>query len=124
MITVQESVSGPQPCFKCDGKGFCHTSTMDHDKEEGERCFFCSNCNTCGGSGAVDAGLTTVQTALGGVLGVSTIAVHHSGPRPCFKCEGKGFCHDSSMNHDKEENERCFFCSDCSGCGGCGAIDA
>lgn len=120
MVTVQES--GVQPCFKCDGKGFCHTSSMDHDKDEHERCLFCSNCAACGGCGAIDGGVTTIQAGIGGIMGGTVVAVHRSGPRACFKCDGKGFCHDSSMNHDKEENERCFFCSDCNGCGGCGAI--
>lgn len=109
---------GPQPCFKCEGKGFCHDSTMDHDKPPNERCFFCKECSGCGGSGAIRGG---TMTGVGMGAGMTPMGVD-LGPQRCFKCEGHGFVHDSSMAHDKAPDEKCFFCKDCNSCGGSGAI--
>jgi len=137
---IQTSTSGLQPCFKCHGKGYCHDSDMDHDKGPDEKCFFCKDCDGCGGSGAIKGGNTTVQQVgmpgmmgvnmggmgvnmnMGGMMGGPTVVETTSGPQPCFKCKGNGFCHESTMDHDKGENEKCFFCKDCDGCGGSGAI--
>merc|ERR1740117_252063 len=105
---------GQQRCFKCDGKGFCHDSSMHHDKGPEEKCFFCSKCNGCLGSGHIRGG-SGGMPCMGGHSGMAS-------QQPCFKCEGRGFCHDSSMTHDKPHGEKCFFCSSCSGCGGKGAI--
>merc|ERR1711953_832898 len=44
---------GHQRCFKCGGKGFCHESSMTHDKGPREKCFFCGTCNACNGTGAL-----------------------------------------------------------------------
>jgi len=124
--TVQTS-QGLQPCFKCNGNGFCHESSMTHDKGPDEKCFFCKSCNSCGGSGAIQGGTTTVQQVGGmggmGMMGGGAVVATTQGLQPCFKCDGKGFAHESSMGHDKAHNEKCFFCEDCSGCGGSGAIE-
>jgi len=138
--TTVETTSGPQPCFKCKGNGFCHESSMDHDKGPNEKCFFCKDCDGCGGSGAIKGGNTTVQQVgmpgmmgvnmggmgvnmnMGGMMGGPTVVETTSGPQPCFKCKGNGWCHESTMDHDKDENEKCFFCKDCNACGGSGAI--
>ena len=37
---------------------------------------------------------------------------------PCLECRGRGFKHDSSMNHDKPPDQRCFFCKPCRSCNG------
>eukprot|EP00746_Dinoflagellata_sp_MGD_P007869 gnl/MRDRNA2_/MRDRNA2_115660_c0_seq1.p1 gnl/MRDRNA2_/MRDRNA2_115660_c0~~gnl/MRDRNA2_/MRDRNA2_115660_c0_seq1.p1 ORF type:complete len:276 (-),score=54.20 gnl/MRDRNA2_/MRDRNA2_115660_c0_seq1:232-981(-) len=101
-------------CYKCEGKGFCHDSNMDHDRSWNEKCFFCKTCDGCGGSGTLKE-----EDSNGGWGGWNTGGVHH---KRCFKCEGKGFCHDSSMDHDKPWHERCFFCKDCNACGGSGHL--
>lgn len=36
----------------------------------------------------------------------------------CFRCEGEGRMHDSSMPH----REGCIFCTTCGGCGGTGLV--
>merc|ERR1712096_575629 len=39
----------------------------------------------------------------------------------CVKCQGKGFVHESNMDHKTgDANQKCFFCEDCKGCGGKG----
>lgn len=97
------AMGGPQRCFKCDGSGWFHDSTMPHDKGPREKCFFCKKCKGCNGSG----------TAGGSGAGFQ---------QRCFKCEGKGFCHESSMTHDKAPHQKCFFCKDCSSCHGKGTM--
>merc|ERR1719491_1965335 len=82
---------GEQRCFKCEGRGFCHDSSMPHDKAPHEKCFFCKSCDGCGGSGHISGG------GCGMLGGVMTGGANQR----CFKCEGRGFCHDSSMPHDK-----------------------
>jgi hypothetical protein len=104
---------GAQPCFKCQGKGWCHESSMTHDKAPDQRCFFCKDCNGCGGTGAISGG--GMGMGMGGMMG---------GAQRCFKCQGKGFCHDSSMTHDKGPGDRCFFCKNCNSCGGTGNLGA
>jgi len=107
---------GPmQRCFKCSGNGWSHQSSMTHDKDPGERCFFCKDCDACSGTGAIPGGGGGFAGAYGGGGG-------GGGMQRCFKCDGNGFCHNSSMSHDKDPGERCFFCKDCDGCGGSGAI--
>lgn len=106
---------GMQRCFKCQGHGFAHDSTMDHDAPHGARCFFCKDCQACGSSGCISGGPSLTRHH-----GVVTASC---GKQACFKCEGRGFAHDSSMDHDKPHGERCFFCKDCDSCGGSGAID-
>ncbi|CAE7247351.1 ttn-1 [Symbiodinium natans] len=98
---------GRERCYKCHGRGFSHDSTMNHDKDEDERCFFCKDCTGCNGTGHISAG------SGGGWF---------AGAQRCYKCHGRGFSHNSSMNHDKDEDERCFFCEDCTGCNGRGHL--
>merc|ERR1712151_52637 len=87
-------------CFKCEGKGFCHLSSMDHDANLDERCFFCKDCDGCGGKGRIPKAFP--------------VPAQTRGQNPaCFKCEGKGFRHTSHMDHDGSPDERCFFCEDC-----------
>merc|ERR1712048_547820 len=121
---------GAQACFKCEGKGFCHMSAMDHDKSPYERCFFCQDCDGCGGRGNIQGGPAMGMPAMagmgmpamgvpamGGMAPVAAMAVPcGGGAQACFKCEGKGFCHTSAMDHDRGPDERCFFCQDCDGC--------
>lgn len=38
----------------------------------------------------------------------------------CGHCNGLGFRHNSCMEHDMPEHERCFFCQDCQVCRGMG----
>ena len=40
----------------------------------------------------------------------------------CLKCDGNGFIHDSSIDHKKPIDQKCFFCKDCFGCQGKGYI--
>lgn len=40
----------------------------------------------------------------------------------CFKCQGKGWVHESPMTHKTAPNMKCFFCEDCKGCGGRGHL--
>eukprot|EP00930_Biecheleria_cincta_P055499 TRINITY_DN4181_c0_g1_i1.p1 TRINITY_DN4181_c0_g1~~TRINITY_DN4181_c0_g1_i1.p1 ORF type:complete len:606 (+),score=73.73 TRINITY_DN4181_c0_g1_i1:55-1872(+) len=91
--------TGPQRCFKCEGRGFSHDSTMEHDKPWDQRCFFCKDCIGCHGRGQIQGDM-----------------------QYCHKCQGHGFCHESPMNHDKPRHERCFFCKDCNACGGSGHL--
>lgn len=123
VVTPGVAVAGmcqQQPCFKCQGKGFSHDSSMTHDKLPTERCFFCKNCSGCGGTGIISGGGggmgMGMATGMGAMGGMGTPV------QPCFKCQGKGFCHDSSMTHDKAPQDRCFFCSNCNSCGGTGRI--
>merc|ERR1712185_361233 len=97
-----QSNGGLQACFKCEGKGFCHTSIMDHDKNPHERCFFCTDCDGCRGSGAIQGGQTTSTRISVSDMGMSIPCGLPVVPAraQCFKCEGKGFCHLSSMDHD------------------------
>merc|ERR1719343_739874 len=99
---------------------------MDHDKSPYERCFFCQNCDGCGGSGAISGGPAMAMPAFATPAVAAPMAAMAvpcgGGVQACFKCEGKGFCHTSAMDHDKGPNERCFFCQSCDGCGGRGAI--
>merc|ERR1712096_589093 len=88
---------GPQPCFKCQGKGFSHDTSMTHKAAQGQKCFFCQDCTACSGSGQIAGGQTTITQ--GNAMMGQTSAVIHSGPQRCFKCSGNGFCHDSSMTH-------------------------
>lgn len=111
-----------QPCFKCNGNGYCHDSSMPHDKGPNEKCFFCKSCCACGGSGAIQGGTTTVQqVGMQGMMG-GAVVTQTQGLQPCFKCDGKGWCHNSNMPHDKGPSEKCFFCKSCDTCSGSGAI--
>merc|ERR1712039_369137 len=117
--------NGCQRCFKCEGRGFCHDSSMTHDKAPHERCFFCKSCDGCGGSGAINSGMGGgMMGGMGGGMGgvMCGMGGGMGAPQRCFKCEGKGWCHDSSMTHDKLPHEKCFFCKDCTACGGRGAL--
>merc|ERR1719204_2937787 len=85
--------------------------------------------NPCGmgmGAGMAPAPWGNPATPWGNPCGMGVappvVVVEERGPQRCFKCEGKGFCHDSSMDHDKGPDERCFFCKSCDACGGRGAI--
>mmetsp|Transcript_38811 Transcript_38811/g.89773 ORF Transcript_38811/g.89773 Transcript_38811/m.89773 type:complete len:240 (+) Transcript_38811:1-720(+) len=102
---------GHQRCYKCEGRGFVHESTMNHDEDDDERCFFCTDCSGCRGTGHISGG----GGFGGGMFGFG-------GAERCYKCHGRGFAHESSMNHDKDDDERCFFCEDCRGCGGKGHL--
>jgi len=102
-------------CIHCRGRGFIHESSMQHDKSENERCFFCKTCNTCGGRGFLQSQTHIVSN------GFSQQVVSNRA-EACVKCHGNGFCHESTMNHDKGPNERCFFCKDCRTCGGSGVL--
>merc|ERR1719356_38472 len=63
---------GAQACFKCEGRGFCHMSAMDHDKSPCERCFFCKDCDGCGGCGHISGGLS--GPVFGGIVGAQQLA--------------------------------------------------
>jgi len=102
-------------CVHCRGRGFIHNSSMQHQKREDERCFFCQTCNTCGGRGTLQSQTHIVSNGF-------TQQVVSDRAEPCVRCNGNGFCHDSSMKHDKGPNQRCFFCKDCSTCGGSGVL--
>eukprot|EP00928_Gymnodinium_smaydae_P065682 TRINITY_DN4878_c0_g2_i1.p1 TRINITY_DN4878_c0_g2~~TRINITY_DN4878_c0_g2_i1.p1 ORF type:complete len:284 (+),score=21.21 TRINITY_DN4878_c0_g2_i1:75-926(+) len=118
-VVIQQ---GMQPCFKCQGRGFCHTSNMNHNKGPNEKCMFCDTCDGCGGCGAIQGGQAVMPGMPGcGMMGGGGIVIQE-GMRPCYKCHGHGFCHDSPMPHDKGPDEKCFFCEKCDGCGGSGAI--
>lgn len=97
-------------CFKCEGRGFCHDSNMDHDKPWDQKCFFCKKCDGCGGSGH----LTEESSGWGGGW------CQEVRKERCYRCEGRGFTHDSSMDHDKPWDEKCFFCKQCPTCHGRG----
>jgi len=84
-----------QRCFRCEGRGFCHNSSMPHDKSWSERCFFCEDCTGCESKGYIAREWNTSR---------------------CQRCEGHGFWHDSSMPHDKAPHEKCFFCKPCNLC--------
>jgi len=74
-------VHGAQRCFKCEGKGFCHNSAMDHDKGPDERCFFCKDCDGCHGRGAIQGGVSYTRThvaPMGGMMGPGM-----DGPQRC-----------------------------------------
>jgi len=43
--------SGPTTCYKCKGDGFYHDSGMTHDKPPTQKCFFCTDCRSCNGTG-------------------------------------------------------------------------
>merc|ERR1719454_876740 len=64
-----------QRCFKCEGRGFAHESTMPHDKAPHEKCFFCKPCKGCDGKGHIPGGMGGM---MGGMMG---------GKQRCFKCE-------------------------------------
>merc|ERR1712034_75401 len=102
---------GNQPCFKCRGNGFTHESSMKHDKPAlNQRCFFCKDCSTCQGSGLIAGNHGYgFQPQYG-------LPVY--GPRPCVRCQGNGFYHDSNQKHDKAPNQKCFFCEKCKTCNG------
>ena len=38
-------------CSACEGRGFRHTSNMNHDERWENRCFFCEDCQECRGKG-------------------------------------------------------------------------
>jgi len=65
---------------------------------------------------------------IGALIGAATAAVAGfsqgglGAEQRCFKCEGRGFRHDSLMSHDRAPHEKCFFCKTCSGCNGSGHI--
>jgi len=40
----------------------------------------------------------------------------------CFRCKGKGWSHDSNMNHNSGPETKCFFCDECKACGGLGHL--
>eukprot|EP00439_Symbiodinium_sp_Y106_P026680 s1628_g3.t1 len=113
-------------CYKCEGRGFRHNSSMNHNERPDKRCFFCEDCDACRGRGMHASprhhhGSHHHHHGHGGGF-MDTLGF--GGRQECFKCEGKGFFHDSSMNHDAGPNSRCFFCKDCSGCKGRGHIEA
>lgn len=115
---------GMKPCVRCEGKGFCHDSSMTHDKPHGEKCFFCKSCVGCGGRGMIQGGSAVIHgggSSPFAPMGGQTVI--NQGRQPCVRCEGKGFCHNSSMTHDKPHGEKCFFCETCVGCGGCGMVE-
>ena len=40
----------------------------------------------------------------------------------CIKCKGNGWVHESTMNHDKAPNQKCFFYQNCNTCNGSGLL--
>eukprot|EP00747_Dinoflagellata_sp_TGD_P168010 gnl/TRDRNA2_/TRDRNA2_193481_c0_seq1.p1 gnl/TRDRNA2_/TRDRNA2_193481_c0~~gnl/TRDRNA2_/TRDRNA2_193481_c0_seq1.p1 ORF type:complete len:182 (+),score=14.62 gnl/TRDRNA2_/TRDRNA2_193481_c0_seq1:62-607(+) len=49
--TVRKQTGGIEPCFQCDGRGFCHMCDAEHNAGSDERCPLCIECPRCGGSG-------------------------------------------------------------------------
>ena len=75
-----------------------------------------------GGFGAGLLGAGAVAGVLAGVAGAAMMhgSSHSSHHEYCYKCEGRGFRHNSSMNHNERPDKRCFFCEDCDACRGRG----
>lgn len=76
-------------CFKCDGQGKLHWSSMSHRPG----CIFCETCDGCAGTGAIAAALAR-----------------------CPRCHGQGRYHDSAMSHSPG-CIFCTDCATCSGKG-------
>ena len=55
----QQIQQSHQACIKCKGNGFVHESSMTHDKDINQKCFFCNKCQTCDGSGVLINQTTT-----------------------------------------------------------------
>lgn len=53
------TVASDSSCQTCRGKGFCHTSTLDHNALPERRCQFCTTCMRCAGTGAVATTVTS-----------------------------------------------------------------
>eukprot|EP00928_Gymnodinium_smaydae_P009433 TRINITY_DN13533_c0_g1_i1.p1 TRINITY_DN13533_c0_g1~~TRINITY_DN13533_c0_g1_i1.p1 ORF type:complete len:171 (-),score=29.51 TRINITY_DN13533_c0_g1_i1:174-641(-) len=49
--TLSKNLEEDPGCPACSGRGFMHSSVIPHDKDTEERCFFCHDCEACGGSG-------------------------------------------------------------------------
>ena len=75
-----------------------------------------------GGFGAGLLGAGAVAGVLAGVAGAAMMhgSGHSSHHDYCYKCEGRGFRHNSTMNHNERPDKRCFFCEDCDACRGRG----
>jgi len=99
LMQSQKQSANSMLCFKCQGAGFVHESSMSHTANEGERCMFCETCDTCSGTGNKTSGMVR-----------------------CLDCLGKGWEHTSSMPHSCADDEKCMFCSDCDKCGGRGMV--
>ena len=78
-----------------------------------------------GGFGMLGAGAAGAMAGvLAGVAGAAMMhgSSHSSHQDFCCKCEGRGFRHNSTMNHDERPDKRCFFCEDCDACRGRGSM--
>ena len=117
LVHQQPAVS--QKCLKCRGAGWVHESSMAHRGATHQKCFFCEDCKGCRGTGFVK-GTQSVTTSTN-VLGQTVNAVC-STPSTCFKCQGNGWVHTSSMQHKGDVSRKCFFCEGCNSCGGTGRI--
>lgn len=117
--TIQE-VDANEACPKCHGNGFTHDSTMNHDKPQNTKCFFCKDCSGCKGKGFVKSKQKIITNT--DAFGRATIS-QVSSMSTCIKCKGHGWSHDSSMKHDKPPNQKCFFCKACKTCKGSGRIE-
>uniref|UniRef100_A0A7S2K7C0 Uncharacterized protein n=1 Tax=Zooxanthella nutricula TaxID=1333877 RepID=A0A7S2K7C0_9DINO len=109
---------GPRPCSSCSGRGFRHASAMRHDGAADQRCLFCAPCGDCAGQGAAPCGMPAARAR--GADGAE--ACDSSSQPPCFRCAGRGFRHESRMDHDAPADEKCFWCKSCQMCGGTGSI--
>ena len=116
--TTVQSVDSNITCPKCKGNGFTHLSTMTHDKNDNQRCFFCKDCKTCKGNGYIKGKQEIIQST--DIWGQTTQISSKSNISSCLKCKGNGWYHYSTMNHDKQPNQKCFFCKKCKTCGGDG----
>eukprot|EP01083_Nonionella_stella_P086028 238739_1 len=114
------TITTKDQCFKCQGRGWVHESGIKHDtsgKEEDERCFHCEDCTGCEGKGYLE---NTKIVPHNEQVTVTTSQQKNA----CFKCEGKGWNHESGIAHNKEDDERCFHCEDCNACDGKGYLES
>jgi len=86
---VLPTASDPIPCYKCNGEGKLHWSSMSHSPG----CIFCKTCDGCHGKGTIAASLAR-----------------------CPHCQGEGRVHDSSMSHSPD-CIFCKQCKTCHGTG-------
>ena len=72
--------------------------------------------------GQMGGGAMMMGGGMGGMGGMAMGGAMGGMEKRCARCKGRGFVHDSNMNHDKPPNQKCFFCKECDTCHGDGGV--